>query len=122
MKLISSSIVTFAAIAALATPAVSATTSATQTYKSTTGRPATPVHAKQTKPADDKTLTDRIEAKLAADASLKRFDVDVSVKDGVATLTGKVRTEAEKLRAARDARVPGVTKVENQITLDKDAG
>jgi len=59
---------------------------------------------------------------VKADAALKKFDVDVSVKDGVATLTGKVRTEAEKVRAGRDAHVAGVTRVDNQIVLDKDAG
>jgi osmotically-inducible protein OsmY len=103
----------------VAAPVSAKTTPIPQSYK-TTAAPAP--RAKQAKPVDDKTLNDRIDAKLKADAALKKFDVDVSVKDGVATLTGKVRTDAEKVRAGRDAHVPGVIRVDNQLVLDKDAG
>jgi osmotically-inducible protein OsmY len=119
MKAVNLSIIAFAAAAFLAAPVSVKTTQAAQSYKAA---PAAPARAKQARPVDDKTLTDRIDAKLKADATLKKFDVDVSVKDGVATLTGKVRTEAEKVRAGRDARVPGVTRVDNQLVVDKDAG
>ena len=119
MKAFGISIMAVTAACLLAGSTVSAkATSPAQSYK--TASPA--ASRTQAKPADDGTLTDRIENKLKADASLKKFDIDVSVKDGVATLTGKVRTEAEKLRAGRDARMAGITRVDNQITLDKDAG
>ena len=96
-------------------PAAAALQSQTDSAKKTTQAPA---------PAkvDDKTLADRIEARLDADASLKKFDIDASVVNGVATLTGSVRTQAEKDRAARLAHVTGVTRVDNQVKLDKDAG
>jgi hyperosmotically inducible protein len=125
MKSIKLNLITAATACALAVPAISLGATL-QTYKSTSPMTAktTPAKAAVAKPApvDDKTLTDRIDAKLKADAKLKRFDVDVSVKNGIATLTGKVRTAAERVRAGRDAHVPGVTKVDNQLALDKDAG
>jgi len=122
MKTLTFAIVACATAGLLTAPAVSAgATQTSQTYKSTKTTPAG-TKTKTQAPADDKALTDRIDTKLKADASLKKYDVDVSVKDGVATLTGKVRTEAEKVRAGRDAHVPGVTKVDNQLTLDKDSG
>jgi osmotically-inducible protein OsmY len=111
-------IITLAAAGALVAAPVSAMTTPAQSYKTTSPAPKTT----QVKPVDDATLNDRIDARLKADATLKKFDVDASVKDGVATLTGKVRTEAEKVRAGRDAHVAGVTRVDNQLVLDKDAG
>src|SRR5262245_63690301 len=86
---------------------------------------ATPVSANATLVAqshtatkvDDSTLADRINTKLDASTTLKRYDIDASVTNGVVTLTGKVRTAAERTRAARDAGIPGVVRVDNKITL-----
>ena len=120
MKALGISIMAVTAACLLAGSPLSArATSPAQSYK--TASPGAS-KMKQARPADDGTLTDRIDKKLKADASLKKFDIDVSVKDAVAVLTGKVRTEAEKVRAGRDARVAGIARVDNQITLDKDAG
>src|SRR5438067_10582410 len=82
---------------------------ATPVFANTTQTYSTKNSSAVSKPAraSDKTLTNRIDKRLKADASLKRFDIDVSVSGGVATLTGSVRTEAEKDRAARDAHVSG---------------
>jgi osmotically-inducible protein OsmY len=66
----------------------------------------------------DDTLTERIEARVNQDANLKRHDVDVSVANGVATLTGTVATNAQKTRAATLARVKGITRVDNQLVVD----
>ena len=121
MKATTCIIVAFAALALGARPVSATATPLSQTYGATKSAPASKP-ARTVKAVDDKTLTERIEARLKADASLKKFNLSVSVSGGVATLTGTVRTKAEKLRAARDARVPGVTRVENSITLDKDAG
>jgi len=74
------------------------------------------------KATSDSTLAERVEARLDADASLKKYDVDVAVQDGVATLTGTVRTAAEKARAERDAKIAGITRVDNRLVIDKDAG
>jgi osmotically-inducible protein OsmY len=112
------SVISFAAVGVFALspmPAKATALGQTAHYTNQTAKPATA-------PVDDSTLTDRIEKRFAADASLKKFDIDVSVKDHVAILTGKVRTETEKARAAREAHVAGVTHVDNQLTLDKDAG
>ena len=45
----------------------------------------------------------------------------MSVDNGVATVKGMVATEAQKLRAARVAKIAGVTRVDNEITVDKAA-
>lgn len=84
--------------------------------------PTTPAFAQapavSAKPVvDNDTLEDTIEKKWEADAALKGVGIDVSVADGVATLTGDVPTAALKSRAARLAKVTGITKVENQITV-----
>jgi hyperosmotically inducible periplasmic protein len=72
--------------------------------------------------ADDNRAENRIESRLHHDAKLKSHDLKVDVdSDGVATLKGKVSTEAEKLRAERLAHVAGVTRVENKIEIDTGA-
>jgi len=45
------------------------------------------------KPADS-TIDDRIESRISKDATLKNYKVDVSVNNGIVTLTGAVPTEA----------------------------
>jgi len=69
------------------------------------------------KPSDH-TLTERIETRVHQDAALKNHDVDVSVDNGVATLTGTVATSAQKTRAATLARVKGITRVDNKLVVD----
>src|SRR5262245_19125381 len=115
MKATSCVIVAFSALALGVRPMPAAAALQSDSAKKTTQAPA---------PAkvDEKTLADRIEARLDADASLKKFDIDASVVNGVATLTGSVRTQAEKDRAARMAHVTGITRVDNQVQLYKDAG
>ena len=108
MKLVTSATIALLAVGALAASQVSAN--------------ATPVAQTATAKPTDSQLADKINAKLDADASLKKFDIDASVNAGVATLKGTVATEAQKMRAARDARMAGITRVDNQIALDKDAG
>ena len=66
----------------------------------------------------DKAIDKRIEHRLNANASLKRHNIKVAVDGGVATLKGTVATEAEKARAEQLAMVTGVTRVDNQISVD----
>src|SRR4051812_35962108 len=66
----------------------------------------------------DDAIENRIESRLSHDARLKERDVKVDIDNGVATLNGKVSTEAERLRAEKLARVTGVTRVENKIEVD----
>src|SRR5450759_47631 len=70
----------------------------------------------------DKSIDERIEQRMNADASLKKYNVKVSVDGGIATLTGAVATEAQKARAGSLANVKGVTRVDNQIVVDPYAG
>ena len=71
------------------------------------------------KPAD-KTLDERIETRLNR-SSLKGYDIDVTVDAGVARLTGKVATEAERRKATQLATIPGIARVENQLIVDPSA-
>jgi len=66
----------------------------------------------------DSTLTERIETRVHQDATLKNHDVNVSVDNGVATLTGTVATNTQKTRAATLARVTGITRVDNKLVVD----
>lgn len=66
-------------------------------------------------------LDGRIHQRLKADRSLKGYDIDASVTDRVATLSGTVATEQQKIRAGRLARVSGIRRVDNNITVDRDA-
>jgi osmotically-inducible protein OsmY len=70
----------------------------------------------------DKATATQIEKRIAADPSLKKYDIKVTVDGGVATLSGSVATEAERTKAAADAKVAGVTRVDNQILVEPDAG
>src|SRR4029079_1399464 len=70
----------------------------------------------------DKTLETRIEAAIKRDQSLKHQNVDVDVNEGIVTLTGSVRSESRKARAERYATIPGVSRVNNQLTIDANAG
>jgi hyperosmotically inducible periplasmic protein len=72
------------------------------------------------KPADS-TLDDRIESRISKDSTLKNYKVDVSVDNGIATLTGAVPTEAARKRATQLATITGVSRVDNQLTVDPSA-
>ena len=72
------------------------------------------------KPADS-TIDDRIESRISKDSTLKNYKVDVSVDNGIVTLTGAVPTQAARDRAARLATVTGVARVDNQLTVDPSA-
>ena len=71
--------------------------------------------------ASDKQLDSRIEQRIHKDPSLKKHNIDISVDNGVVTLTGTVATEAESARAKQLATVPGVTRVDNRIIVDMAA-
>jgi len=82
-----------------------------------TRAPAAATSAKST----DDALEDRIEFRLETSPTIKKYHIDVDVKDGVADLSGDVATAAQKEEAARLAKVPGITRVENKITVGPDA-
>ena len=83
--------------------------------------PNTPSDSKQVPAAtatDDKTLEDRIDYNLETNAVVRKYNLDVKVDKGVATLTGDVATAAQKSEAEKLAKVPGVTRVDNRIEID----
>ena len=65
----------------------------------------------------DHNLDERIEKRIDG-STLKKYDVKVSVTNGVATLTGTVATEADRRQATQLATIPGVTRVENRLLVD----
>ena len=62
-------------------------------------------------------LENQIQARFLSDSDLKNNTVDVRVIDGVAILNGTVASEAERAKAARLARVKGVTEVDDRLKL-----
>ena len=83
--------------------------------------PNTPSDKKQVPAAtatDDKTLEDRIDYNLETNALVRKYNLDVKVDKGVATLTGDVATAAQKAEAEKLAKVHGVTRVDNRIQID----
>jgi hyperosmotically inducible periplasmic protein len=66
----------------------------------------------------DDSLKDRINFRLETSDTLRKYDVKVKVDRGVATLSGDVANAAQKAEAERLAKVTGVTRVQNDITID----
>ena len=76
-----------------------------------------PLSAQQQNSSDD-LLYDKVRMKLATDPIVKGGALDVSVKDGVVTLRGKVPQEKQKTRAEKVAhKVKGVKGVVNEIRV-----
>ncbi len=69
---------------------------------------------------DDSALKSRVESRLKASASLKHDDIKVESDNGVITLTGTVKSQAERARAAQLAMVTGVTRVENKLDINSE--
>jgi osmotically-inducible protein OsmY len=72
------------------------------------------------KPADS-TIDDRIESRISKDSTLKNYKVDVSVDNGIVTLTGAVPTDTARRKATSLATVTGVSRVDNQLIVDPSA-
>lgn len=69
----------------------------------------------------DEQLAHTLDGLIDGDAVLRERDVNVHVSGGVVTITGEVRTAAEKARVGRFVRdVPGVAKIDNQLTITND--
>jgi osmotically-inducible protein OsmY len=90
-----------------------------------TERPGTEFGTTATSPTTtaqrtDMELTTAVQAQLYAEDTLRGEDVDVRVANGVATLSGTVRTEAAEQQALTAVRgVEGITRVEDQITVEQ---
>lgn len=69
--------------------------------------------------ASDPGVTTAVKSKLAADETVKAYQIDVDTAGGVVTLSGAVDNQAAKERAVQLAReTDGVQRVEDRITVD----
>jgi hyperosmotically inducible protein len=67
---------------------------------------------------DDAAITTKVKAKLAGDALLNTFNIDVDTHAGVVTLSGRVATAAARAEAERLAReTKGVEDVRNDLQV-----
>jgi len=80
---------------------------------------AAPQSSMGQKPSDS-VLKDRIEYRLETNPIVDTYDLKVKVDAGSAWLTGTVATAAQKAEAARLAKIDGISKVQNDIVVDKD--
>lgn len=72
----------------------------------------------QPKVSDD-LIYDEVRRRLANDMTAQGGGIEVEVKEGVVTLSGKVKSERQKNRAERiTRRVKGVTKVVNKLVIE----
>jgi osmotically-inducible protein OsmY len=104
-------------LAAPCVPLAAQTAKTPAMKKTSTAHAQTVAHEART----DDAIQDRIEHRFATNPSVKKYDVSVKVSGGVATLSGTVATEPQKAEAERLAKVPGVTKVNNEVKIDKDS-
>lgn len=71
-----------------------------------------------TRAVGDAALTGKIKSKMALDDSVKAASIDVTTTNGVVTLRGDVRSEAERTRAVQLAReTNGVTSVTDHLKV-----
>ena len=76
---------------------------------------ATPVVMELTDPA----VTGAVKAKLLADPAVGGLKIDVDTANGVVTLSGNVKSAAEKAKAVDIAsKVENVTRVEDKLTVN----
>ena len=76
--------------------------------------------AKVGQAVDEATLTSKIKAKMVLDDSVKAREIDVTTNGSVVTLTGTVRSQAERDRAMALAReTTGVTKVVDRLVIQQ---
>ena len=73
---------------------------------------------KSDQPVTDTWITTKVKSELTADKATKAHEIHVTTKDGVVMLDGMVSSEAEKEKAATDAKkVKGVVSVENKLRV-----
>jgi osmotically-inducible protein OsmY len=74
--------------------------------------------AGQKAPISDDRIIDQVRMKLTTDPDVKGGADEVTVKDGVVTIKGKVDTERGKSKATKLAKkVKGVKSVDNQLVV-----
>jgi osmotically-inducible protein OsmY len=82
---------------------------------------AVPMLVAQQKAGSDDAIFDNVRQRLASDADVRGAALDVTVKDGVVTIKGRVHTEKGRKKATELAqKVKGVKSVDNQLKLYSD--
>ena len=83
---------------------------------------AMPLLVAQPKPAvSDDAISDDVRQRLASNADVRGAALDVTVKDGVVTIKGRVHTEKGRKKATDiTKKVKGVVNVDNQLKLYSD--
>lgn len=83
---------------------------------------AMPMLVAQQKPAvSDDAISDNVRQRLASNADVRGAALDVTVKDGVVTIKGRVHTEKGRKKATElTKKVKGVVSVDNQLKLYSD--
>ncbi|HEY2844065.1 MAG TPA: BON domain-containing protein [Bryobacteraceae bacterium] len=80
-----------------------------------------PMLVAQQKAGSDDAIFDTVRQRLASDPDVRGAALDVSVKDGVVTIKGRVHTEKGRKKATElTQKVKGVKSVENQLKLYSD--
>jgi osmotically-inducible protein OsmY len=81
----------------------------------------TPLLAQKQQQITDDTIRDQVMVKLASDPDVGGMAINVDVRQGIATLKGKVRSDKQKSKAEKLAKkVKGVTGVTNQLVISPD--
>jgi osmotically-inducible protein OsmY len=82
---------------------------------------AIPMLVAQQKGVSDDAIFDDVRQRLASNADVRGAALDVTVKDGVVTIKGRVHTEKGRKKATELAKkVKGVVNVDNQLKLYSD--
>ena len=82
---------------------------------------AMPMLVAQQKAGSDDRISDDVRQRLASNPDVRGAALDVSVKDGVVTIKGRVHTEKGRKKATEiSKKVKGVVSVDNQLKLYSD--
>ena len=77
--------------------------------------------AQQKSAVSDDAISDNVRQRLASDADVRGAALDVTVKEGVVTIKGRVHTEKGRKKATEiTKKVKGVVNVDNQLKLYSD--
>lgn len=79
---------------------------------------ATLLAQKPAAPSPDDRISDQVRMRLATDPDVKGGALDVTVKNGVVTIKGRVDTEKGRTRATKlTKKVKGVKEVDNELVV-----
>jgi len=82
---------------------------------------AMPMLIAQQKAGSDDRISDDVRQRLASNPDVRGAALDVTVKDGVVTIKGRVHTEKGRKKATEiSKKVKGVVNVDNQLKLYSD--